>query len=105
MRANSGEASNFLPTELIDYLFLRNAPVPGARSKLLPGRGPCVLGVGSRCGYPRGRSYCSRLKILVWPPPTSVALSWLIATTLNSPYLSPTKSVLPLIIADGRFGL
>ena len=50
-------------------------------------------------GAPR---YCGRIKTLVCPPPTSVALSALIATTRKSPNLSPTNKVLPLIIAEGR---
>src|ERR1035441_1873815 len=54
---------------------------------------------------PQEWAYSGRLNTLVWPAPASVALSLSIATTRNSPSLSPTNSVLPLIMAEGRFGL
>src|SRR3974390_743481 len=43
--------------------------------------------------------------MLVWPLPTRVTLSWSMARTRYSPNLSPTKSVLPASITDGRMGL
>src|ERR1019366_9757017 len=52
-----------------------------------------------------GRAYSGRLNMLVWPPPVRVALSLSMATTRKSPSLSPTNSVLPLIMAEGRLGL
>ena len=45
------------------------------------------------------------VRIFVLPAPTSVALSWSMATTRESPSFSPTNSVLPLIKTEGRLGL
>jgi len=59
--------------------------------------------VGNRA-RPRS-AYSDKVRTLVWPAPTRIALSLVIATTRKSPSLSPMKSVLPLIMADGRLGL
>ena len=64
-------------------------------------RVPARVGNGAR----RRSAYSDKVRTLVWPAPARMALSLLMATTRKSPSLSPMKSVLPLIMADGRLGL
>src|SRR5439155_6133973 len=49
--------------------------------------------------------YCGSVKVFVWLAVIKVALSGVMADTRHSPNLSPTKSILPAIMAAGRFGL
>ena len=63
-----------------------------------------MLALSGNCTA-RSWAYSGKLKTLVWPTPTRVALSLSIATTRKAPSLSPTNSVLPLIMAEGRLGL
>jgi hypothetical protein len=65
------------------------------------GRVPARVGNGAH----QHAAYWDKVRTLVWPAPTRMALSWLIAITRKSLNLSPTNSVLPLIMADGRLGL
>src|SRR2546429_8357994 len=50
-------------------------------------------------------TYTPSRSTFVSPPPIRVALSLLIATTFHAPTFSPTKTVLPLIMAEGLAGL